>query len=112
MHIKCSLKCLNEFLDLQMEGSGKGERTTCEKLRKMAPSAISVDFQDDGTPTGQCAANFMSYLAVLARDRVPCTIEDWRRVDADLKETLWNEVKVNPKPIFYFRVIFVILFLG
>ncbi|KAJ3671469.1 hypothetical protein LUZ60_007548 [Juncus effusus] len=76
-----------------MEGSGKRARTTCEKLRKKAPSSIYIDFQDDGTPTGSYAANFTTYLAVLARDHVPCTIEDWRRVNVHLKETLWNEVK-------------------
>ena len=82
------------------EGSEKRARTTCEKLRKKAPSSIYVDFQDDGTPTGTYAANFTTYLAVLARDRISCTIEDWRRVDVQLKETLWNEVKVILKPIF------------
>ena len=78
------------------EGSGKRARTTCEKLRKKAPSSIHIEFQQDGTPTGPFAANFTTYLAVLARDRIPCTIEDWRRVDSNLKEDLWTDVKVIP----------------
>ncbi|KAJ3676005.1 hypothetical protein LUZ60_003417 [Juncus effusus] len=75
------------------DGSGKRARTACEKLRKKAPSSIHVEFEEDGTPTGPLAANFTTYLAVLARDHIPCTIEDWRRVDVQLKEDLWTEVK-------------------
>ena len=78
------------------DGTGKRAKTTCEKLRKKAPNTLYIEFQDDGTPTGTFAANFTSYLAVLARDRISCTIADWRRVDSNVKEELWTEVKVNP----------------
>ena len=76
--------------------TGKRARTTCEKLRKKAPTSIHVEFQEDGTPTGPFAANFTTYLVVLVRDRISCTIADWRRVDSNVKEELWTEVKVNP----------------
>jgi hypothetical protein len=47
-----------------------------------------IEFRSDGVPIGDNASKFVNYLAILVRDRVPCTIQSWKNVNVELKNEL------------------------
>jgi hypothetical protein len=75
----------------------KRSRTTCEGVRALHRDKRTIKFLSDGTPFGPNASKFCNYIAIIARDRVPITIVDWRLVDdhdKNLKTNMWNKNKV------------------
>ena len=55
---------------------------------------IDIQYNDDGGGVGEGYVQLISYLGVLARTMVPIYHIDWRVVPAELKEKLWDCVKV------------------
>ena len=55
---------------------------------------IDIQYNDDGEGVGEGYVQLISYLGVLARTMVPVYHIDWRVVPAELKEKLWDCVKV------------------
>ena len=55
---------------------------------------IDIQYNDDGKGVGEGYVQLISYLGVLARTMVPVYHIDWRVVPAELKEKLWDCVKV------------------
>ena len=55
---------------------------------------IDIQYNDDGEGVGEGYVQLISYLGVLARTMVPVYHFDWRVVPVELKEKLWDCVKV------------------
>ena len=55
---------------------------------------IGIQYNDDGQGVGEEYVQLVSYLGVLARTRVLVYHTDWRVVPMELKEKLWDCVKV------------------
>ena len=65
---------------------------------------IDIQYNDDGEGVGDGYVQLISYLGVLARTMVPVYHIDWRVVPAELKEKLWDYVKVysNDVKLFFY----------
>ena len=65
---------------------------------------IDIQYNDDGEGVGNGYVQLISYLGVLARTMVPVYHIDWRVVPAELKEKLWDYVKVysNDVKLFFY----------
>ena len=88
-----------------MDERGKKKVTSPKRLRgptlkpeiaKKRSEGVKIDIQyiDDGEGVGEVYVQLISYLGVLARTMVPVYHIDWRVVPAELKEKLWDCVKV------------------
>jgi hypothetical protein len=44
-----------------------------------------IEFRSDGVPIGGNTSNFVNYFAILVRDQVPYTIQNWKNVNVELK---------------------------
>ncbi|PRQ35394.1 putative transposase, Ptta/En/Spm, plant [Rosa chinensis] len=53
---------------------------------------LTVKFNDKGEPVGKVANEMKSYIGVLARTKIPISIPDWRDVDPDEKEKIWESI--------------------
>jgi ABC-type sulfate transport system substrate-binding protein len=53
-----------------------------------------IEFRSDGVPIGDNASKFVNYFALLVRERVPCTIQNWKKVNVELKNEFWKDIKV------------------
>ncbi|XP_062027082.1 uncharacterized protein LOC133743232 [Rosa rugosa] len=53
---------------------------------------LTVKFNDKGEPVGKVANEMQSYIGVLARTKIPISIPDWRDVDPDEKEKIWESI--------------------
>ncbi|XP_040367479.1 uncharacterized protein LOC112180552 [Rosa chinensis] len=63
---------------------------------------LTVKFNEKGEPVGKAAKEMQSYIGVLARTKIPISINDWREVDLDEKEKIWESIKdafVVPKEL-------------
>lgn len=54
-----------------------------------------IEFLDNGMPTGKFAANFSNYLGWYLRETVPCTLQNWKQADEELRNRLWDNVKAR-----------------
>jgi hypothetical protein len=73
------------------KGSGKRSRISLSGFRRSKRvDEIHIEFRSDGVPIGDNALKFVNYFAILVRDRVPCTIQNWKNVNVEL----WNDIKV------------------
>ena len=59
---------------------------------------LPIESDDRGTPIGKNAADMQSYIGVLARTTIPIIFDDWRNVDDEPKEKIWEAIQV----IFFF----------
>ena len=55
---------------------------------------IVVQLTEKGEPIGKEAGNMQSFIGVLARTKIPISIPDWRDVDEDEKQKIWESVQV------------------
>jgi hypothetical protein len=77
------------------EGSRKRSRTFLSGFRgSKRVDESHIEFRSDSVPIGDNTSKFMNYFAILVRDRVPCTIQSWKNVNVELKNELWNDIKV------------------
>ena len=56
---------------------------------------LHVGWNEYGQPVDPNKLNFVGYIGVIARDRVPITINDWRHVPLPIKYAIWNEIAVS-----------------
>ncbi|RVW33041.1 hypothetical protein CK203_101238 [Vitis vinifera] len=56
---------------------------------------IDIQYNDDGEGVGEGYVQLVSYLGVLARTMVPVYHTDWRVVPMELKEKLWDCIKMG-----------------
>jgi hypothetical protein len=76
------------------DGSGKKSRTSLSGFHgSKKADERHIEFRSDGVPIND-ASKFVNYFAILVRDRVPCTIQSWNKVNVELKNELWNDFKV------------------
>ena len=55
---------------------------------------IDIQYNDDGEGVGEGYVQLVSYLGVLTQTMVPVYHIDWRVMPVELKEKLWDCVKV------------------
>jgi hypothetical protein len=53
-----------------------------------------IEFRSDGISIGDNALKFVNYFGLLVRERVPCTIQNWKKVNVEFKNELWKDIKV------------------
>jgi hypothetical protein len=77
------------------EGSGKRSKTSLSSFRESKKTNEKhIEFRSDGVPIGDNASKFVNYFAILVRDQVHCTIQSWKKVNVELKNEIWNDIKV------------------
>jgi hypothetical protein len=64
------------------QSKGKRSKITCDRIRNVEASQRHVEFDRNGTPCGDNASKFMSFISMIARDQVSCTLKEW----SDIKE--------------------------
>ena len=55
---------------------------------------VAVTFTDFGDHIGPGTITLSSFLGPLVREHVPVTLSDWRKLDAAIKATMWEEIQV------------------
>ena len=73
----------------------------------MVQSRIKITFNERGQPVAENSSKLSSYLGVIAREHIPIVIDDWRKVDEEIKQQLWELVQVSYVNLF--EVNFVLL---
>ena len=53
-----------------------------------------VQLNDKGEPIGKEGGNMQLFIGVQARTKIPINISDWRDVDDDEKQKIWESVQV------------------
>jgi hypothetical protein len=77
------------------EGSGKRSRTSLSGFRgSKRVDERHIEFRSDDVLIGDNASKFVKYFAILVRDRVSCTIKSWKNDNVELKNEIWNDIKV------------------
>lgn len=70
--------------------------TICKKLKKKKlDEELSIEFDKHSRPIGQYGREFKSFLGTLVRSHVDINISNWHIVDKDIKDTIWEEIKVS-----------------
>ena len=73
----------------------KGPTLKLEIAKKRSEEVkIDIQYNDDGEGVGEEYVQLVSYLGVLAQTMVPIYHIDWKVVPMELKEKLWDCVKV------------------
>ncbi|KAL6178969.1 hypothetical protein ACLB2K_050485 [Fragaria x ananassa] len=54
---------------------------------------LPIESDDRGTPIGKNAADMQSYIGVLARTTIAIIFDDWRNVDDEPKEKIWEAIQ-------------------
>ncbi|KAL6218702.1 hypothetical protein ACLB2K_011912 [Fragaria x ananassa] len=65
-------------------------RVTKRLIRRIK---LPIESDDRGTPIGKNAAYMQSYIGVLARTTIPIIFDDWRNVDDEPKEKIWEAIQ-------------------
>jgi hypothetical protein len=77
------------------EGTEKRSRTSLSGFHgSKKVDKRHIEFRSDGVLIGDNASKFVNYFAILVRDRVPCTIQSWKNINVELKNKIWNDIKV------------------
>ena len=63
-------------------------------VKKAHGKRFRVQYNQFGEPVGDTRCTLQSYIGHLARTMIPIDIDSWPRVDRELKEKLWLDVKV------------------
>lgn len=63
-------------------------------VKKAQGKRFRVQYNQFGEPVGDTRCTLQSYIGHLARTMIPIDIDSWPRVDRELKEKLWLDVKV------------------
>lgn len=75
----------------------KKKRRGPTKMRKVAKDPedkVQVLFTELGEHAGPGSVTLSSFLSALVREHVPVILDDWRKVDDQTKDTLWEENQV------------------
>ena len=110
----------NDDGDIVGEGEVKYEITSEKRFRcptlkleiakkRTERAKIQIEYNNDGDGVGEGYVQLVSYLGVLARTMVPVYHTDWRVVPIQLKEKLWDCVKVYNNILNFFSCVLFIL---
>lgn len=81
--------------DFRVEPVKKKRGKTMMKTFSSTPNErAEVEFNDRGQPIGPISKHLSSYLGTIAREMVPVTIPEWKKVDNELKKDLWICIQV------------------
>ncbi|XP_062015019.1 uncharacterized protein LOC133731647 isoform X2 [Rosa rugosa] len=61
--------------------------------RLISGRRMKVECNAQGEPIGKAAKEMQSYIGVLARTKIPISIQDWREVDVDEKDKIWESIE-------------------
>ncbi|CAE5959422.1 unnamed protein product [Arabidopsis arenosa] len=70
------------------------------KMRKVAKdplSKVEVDFTSLGEHCGSGSVTLSSFLGPLVREHVTVLLDDWRKLDEQTKDTMWEEIQGRQK---------------
>ena len=99
LDIPCLFSEDDECIKDQPESSNKSRGATIgssqNKKRKRIGGKFAVKYNDMGVPYGEEAEHLASYAGVLARTSVSIFHSDWRLVSQEMKDRLWESVKVT-----------------
>ena len=56
---------------------------------------LPIEFDNDCNPVGEFAAQFVTYIGVVARRRIDILIDDWRSVPEEVKNDCMAEIAVS-----------------
>uniref|UniRef100_A0A1J3JFI6 Uncharacterized protein n=1 Tax=Noccaea caerulescens TaxID=107243 RepID=A0A1J3JFI6_NOCCA len=79
----------------QSEASNKKKRgpTKMRKVAKHHDDKVEVEFTSVGEHVSIGSVTLSSFLGPLVREHVPVLLDDWRHLDEELRDTLWEEVQ-------------------
>jgi hypothetical protein len=73
------------------EGSGKRLKIFLSDFHgSKKANERHIQFKSDGVPIDDNASKFMNYFTILVRERVPCTIQSWKKVNVGPNHKLVN----------------------
>ena len=70
------------------------ERTRMSKVAKNIEDKVEVEFIGLGEHVGDGLVTLSSFLGHLVREHVPVLLGDWRHLDEQTKDTMWEEIQV------------------
>ncbi|WZY99751.1 hypothetical protein YC2023_072080 [Brassica napus] len=78
------------------DGKQKKKRgpTKMRKVAKDHQEKVSVSFTELGEHVGPGSVTLSSFLGPLVREHVTVLLDDWRNLDKQTKDTLWEEIQV------------------
>lgn len=78
------------------DGKPKKKRgpTKMRKVAKDHQEKVSVSFTELGEHIGPGSVTLSSFLGPLVREHVTVLLDDWRNLDNQTKDTLWEEIQV------------------
>lgn len=68
--------------------------TRMRKVAKHHDDKVEVEFTSVGEHVGCGSVTLSSFLGPLVREHVPVLLKDWRKLDAEMRDTLWEEIQV------------------
>lgn len=80
------------------QGRGPTYLLRLEKYMNVGKKLV-VRYNSRGQPVGKVATLLSSYTGLLARTIVPITYDRWTNVPSNLKEEIWDHVKVFIHPL-------------
>ena len=85
----------------------RGPTLKLEIAKKISEGTkVHIQYNDDGDGVGKGYVQLVSYLGVLVRTMVPIYHTNWRVVPIELKEKLWDCVKVYNNILIFFLYFF------
>lgn len=63
-------------------------------LSRSAGERIPIQFDQYWKPIGPNASRFRSFVGLLARNKPSILIEEWRNVDKNVKQHIWDTIQV------------------
>lgn len=69
-------------------------RTRMSKVAKNIEDKVEVEFISLGEHVGDGSVTLSSFLGPLVREHVPVLLGDWRHLDEQIKDTMWEEIQV------------------
>lgn len=87
----------SEEVQPQQSNSTSKRRRGLTRMRKVAKdplSKVEVEFTSLGEHAGDGSITLSSFLGPLVREHVPVLLNDWRKLDDQTKDTMWDEIQV------------------
>ncbi|CAA7049789.1 unnamed protein product [Microthlaspi erraticum] len=84
--------------EVQTQQSANNKRKTRgpTKMRKVAKNhddRVEVEFTSLGDHVGSGSVTLSSFLGPLVREHVPVLLDDWRHLDEQTRDTMWEEIQ-------------------
>ncbi|KAL6194620.1 hypothetical protein ACLB2K_035701 [Fragaria x ananassa] len=88
--VRYSRKAKSQSTSVSRNAKSKKKK---EQPNKKENPNITGECDDHGTPVGPNAKDMQSYIGVLARTTVPIIFDDWRNVDDEYKDKIWESIE-------------------